>query len=123
MTLGTSTAFSRLRTDDPYYIEGIPTTLTDESLSRAVEGADGQWFSTSGERILYRGGCCGHGELCGLFTFNVNNDPSNSNWNNGCRLARELQDTILRIGFQGPILLDIVISYRLCFLLYECCPC
>ena len=95
MTLANATAFSRLRTDNPYYIEGIPTTLTDESLSRAVEGADGQWFYTSGERILYRGGSCYYGELCGLFTFSVSDDPSNSNWNSGCRLARELQDTIL----------------------------
>ena len=95
MTLGYGTAFSRLRTDDPYYIEGIPTTLTDESLSRAVEGADGQYSNRDGERILYRGGSCVSGELCGLFTFNVDVDPSGYIWGNGCRLARELQDTIL----------------------------
>ena len=76
--------------------EGIPTTLTDESLSRAVEGADGQVIFTDNEEIvLYRGGGCYNGELCGLFSFSVGDVPSYCYWDDGCRLARELQDTIL----------------------------
>ena len=88
MSLATGTSFTYLRNDDPYYVEGIPTTNT--AVGTAVPGNDGQWFNTSGYRILYRGGCCYDGELSGLFTFSVGDDSSSSGWCNGCRLARYL---------------------------------
>ena len=86
MSLATGSSFTYLRKDDPYYVEGIPTTNTDVGFE--VPGADGTWFNTSGTRILYRGGSCYDGSLAGLFAFPVNLDESDSVWDLGCRLSR-----------------------------------
>lgn len=39
------------------------------------------------EFFLNCGGNANDGTKCGAFKFNVNNAPSNSNWNNGCGLS------------------------------------
>ena len=49
--------------------------------------------------ILYRvcnmGGNSNNGSKCGMFYFNLNNDASNSNDNNGFRLAKAIDN----VGF------------------------
>ena len=40
-------------------------------------------FRASGVRCIQSGGNCNNGLTAGVFASNLNNAPSNSNWNNG----------------------------------------
>ena len=75
-------------TDSDLWKEMIPCNASGKETITAY-GDDGTWFD-SGERILYRGGCCSNGSLGGVFAFGVYDVSSDSSWSVGCRLCVKL---------------------------------
>ena len=63
----------------------IPTTISG---SGTTHYCDGSWFNNSQLDYLIVGASANNASaIGGAFTFNVNNAPSNANWNNGCGLS------------------------------------
>ena len=75
-------------TDSDLWKEMIPCNASGKETITAY-GDDGTWFA-SGERILYRGGCCFNGSLDGVFAFVVDYNSSYGYWDTGCRLCVKL---------------------------------
>lgn len=75
--------------DSDLWKELIPCNMTGKETIDCY-GDDGTWVYTSGERILYRGGCCSYGALDGVFAFYVYFDSSNGIWDRGCRFCAKV---------------------------------